>query len=108
MLGCGHWHPWLGASLATPGHWPPPGQVHILATMNPDGWLRAEEGSCGGMVGTSLAAPPQDQASGRTNERGVDLNRDFPGPGEGLEGRQPETAAVARWVARWPGGQVAR
>ena len=72
--------------------------------MNPDGWRRAEEGSCGGMVGArtrpGTSSPPhQDFASGRLNERRVDLNRDFPGAGEGLEGlegRQPETAAVAK------------
>ena len=62
-------------------------EVHLLPSLNPDGWLRATEGECGG----------QDQASGRLNEAGVDLNRDFPTRGEDLGDRQPETRAAARF-----------
>ena len=43
-------------------------EVHILPTINPDGWRRAGEGECGG----------QDLNSGRLNSNRVDLNRNFP------------------------------
>ena len=42
--------------------------IHIMPTMNPDGFERASKGTCGG----------HGHSSGRTNANGVDLNRDFP------------------------------
>ena len=42
--------------------------IHIMPTMNPDGFEKATKGTCGG----------HGHKSGRTNANGVDLNRDFP------------------------------
>ena len=58
--------------------------IHILPTLNPDGFARAERGDC-------YPGP------GRPNANGVDLNRDFPQPKDLkksfrslMMGRQPE------------------
>ncbi|XP_065576064.1 carboxypeptidase D-like [Artemia franciscana] len=77
--------------------------LHIMPTMNPDGFERAKEGDCWG----------GDFASGRTNQNTVDLNRNFPDQfrephlkratlKEILRGRQPETKAVIEWVVKNP------
>ena len=42
--------------------------LHILPSMNPDGFERAREGECEGA----------NLMSGRTNTNGKDLNRNFP------------------------------
>jgi murein tripeptide amidase MpaA len=42
--------------------------LHILPSMNPDGFERAREGECEG----------ENLKSGRTNSNGKDLNRNFP------------------------------
>jgi len=81
-------------------------ELHILPTMNPDGFNRAKEGECGG----------QNYQSGRWNENKVDLNRDFPAwynlmhvhnksgnyMNKLLKSKQPETKAVAKWMMDEP------
>ena len=74
-------------------------EVHLLPVTNPDGWDRATEGECGGQVTRVVALismDRQDFGSGRLNQNGVDINRDFPHTGEQLGERQPETLALAR------------
>ena len=66
-------------------------EVHIVPSLNPDGWARASLGECGG----------QDYRSGRTNENKVDLNRNFPLPGQEEE-LEPETEAVMSWLSGHP------
>ncbi|XP_023325363.1 carboxypeptidase D isoform X2 [Eurytemora carolleeae] len=72
-------------------------EVHLLPTMNPDGFNRATIGSCGG----------QDFLSGRWNENKIDLNRNFPSwfqlqlnksIQQILETKEPEVRAVANWI----------
>lgn len=73
--------------------------IHILPSMNPDGFERSVKGSCKG----------HDHNSGRTNDNHVDLNRNFPTwdyltqPTEQLyQGKEPETRAVMRWILNNP------
>ncbi|XP_060076300.1 carboxypeptidase M-like [Ylistrum balloti] len=63
--------------------------VHILPTMNPDGFEASFEGSCAGNVG-------------RANSNMFDLNRNFPDKFEfnDLE-QQPETKAVISWLSQY-------
>lgn len=76
-------------------------EIHILPSMNPDGFERAKEGDCNGIA----------LESGRTNANGKDLNRDFPdqwtyGRNSSYEqlttGRQPETIAIMTWLVSNP------
>ena len=70
-------------------------RMHLLPSMNSDGYARAEAGGGGG-------------GSGRENARGVDLNRNFPdrfgrsttyaGAGE----REVETRAIIAWLKQYP------
>ncbi|OWF40275.1 carboxypeptidase M-like [Mizuhopecten yessoensis] len=64
--------------------------VHILPTMNPDGFEAAYEGNCTGNIG-------------RANGNGYDLNRNFPDKFEvnDLE-QQPETKAIISWLSQYP------
>lgn len=75
-------------------------EVHILPSMNPDGFEVAREGDC----------PGYDGDSGRLNANKKDLNRDFPdrwaflnsSSQEMMNGRQPETIAVMTWITGNP------
>ena len=69
--------------------------IHIMPTMNPDGFERSQKGVCRGY----------SHSSGRTNTQGVDLNRDFPSwesedesRAKLMENRAPETKAVMKWI----------
>ena len=65
-------------------------RIHILITMNPDGFTAAREGECSGL-------------RGRPNANGYDLNRNFPDPFYPRSSPlQPETKAVMSWIASYP------
>ncbi|KAL8591303.1 hypothetical protein ACOMHN_041644 [Nucella lapillus] len=60
--------------------------LHIMPTMNPDGFAIANKSDC--------RAP-----EGRKNANNFDLNRNFPGPFRKYTGElQPETQAIMTWV----------
>lgn len=59
--------------------------IHILPTINPDGYERAKVGDCIG-------------ATGGYNRRNVDLNRNFPDISGYQEKLQPETRAIIKWM----------
>ncbi|XP_069134723.1 carboxypeptidase M-like [Argopecten irradians] len=63
--------------------------VHILPTMNPDGFEASYEGNCTGTYG-------------RVNGNMYDLNRNFPDEFEvnDME-QQPETTAVMKWLTQY-------
>ncbi|KAK4317883.1 hypothetical protein Pmani_011062 [Petrolisthes manimaculis] len=63
-------------------------RLHIMPSMNPDGFEVAKEGTCQG-------------GQGRYNSRGFDLNRNFPDYFKQNNKRnQPETEAVKQWVSK--------
>ncbi|XP_059494285.1 carboxypeptidase M-like [Stegostoma tigrinum] len=61
-------------------------RIHILPSMNPDGFEKSIVGKCTG-------------TNGRYNSNKMDLNRNFPDPfGKTTESLEPETDAVIRWI----------
>ncbi|XP_013779731.1 carboxypeptidase M-like [Limulus polyphemus] len=65
-------------------------QIHIMPSMNPDGFEMAIEGKC-------------SRGPGRYNRNGYDLNRNFPDYfEENKEKEQPETLAVKKWLSGTP------
>lgn len=65
-------------------------RIHLLPSMNPDGWESSKEGDC-------------SSVRGRFNANGVDLNRNFPDPYDGQRNElQPETRAVMSWIHQEP------
>ncbi|XP_076253987.1 carboxypeptidase D svr [Rhynchophorus ferrugineus] len=72
--------------------------IYLMPSMNPDGFENSQEGLC----------ESKPLYVGRENERGVDLNRDFPDQfepqraGTIISGRQPETIAMMTWIISRP------
>jgi len=62
-------------------------EIHVLPSMNPDGFEKARVGDCRGV-------------HGRYNSNGQDLNRNFPEFFKGGKGSQlqPEASAISRWM----------
>ncbi|XP_076337200.1 carboxypeptidase D-like isoform X1 [Tachypleus tridentatus] len=61
-------------------------QIHLMPSMNPDGFEVALEGTC-------------SHSPGRNNLHGVDLNRNFPDYfEENPQKEEPETRAVKKWL----------
>ncbi|XP_076138273.1 carboxypeptidase D [Alosa pseudoharengus] len=65
-------------------------RIHIMPSMNPDGYERGREGDVRGYLG-------------RNNSHNYDLNRNFPDQYTTVtDPRQPETIAVMNWLRSFP------
>ncbi|KAL2096139.1 hypothetical protein ACEWY4_008287 [Coilia grayii] len=65
-------------------------RIHIMPSMNPDGYERGREGDVRGYAG-------------RNNSNNYDLNRNFPDQYTTItDPRQPETIAVMNWLRSYP------
>ncbi|KAK9962180.1 hypothetical protein ABG768_007557 [Culter alburnus] len=65
-------------------------RIHIMPSMNPDGYEISQEGDIGGI-------------QGRNNTNNYDLNRNFPDRFNLVrDPRQPETIAVMNWAKSYP------
>ena len=62
-------------------------RIHLLFSMNPDGYERSFPGS---------------SLQGRYNANGFDLNRNFPDRLRLTQSTQPETMAVMNWLTQYP------